>query len=331
MNSVEPRTRIGYLGPAGTYTEQALHNQPDLAAAVGQPYSSIPDVLAALAEGSVDAGFVPIENAIEGAVNVTQDTLAFDLSLLIQREVVLDVRLDLLALPDTTLEDVRAVVTFPVALAQCRTYLRSNLPDAQLQAATSTAEAARQLSEDQGQGQGVGEGEGVAVIASPRAAEVYGLQTLATAVEDHPGNKTRFLLLAGEGIPAATGRDKSSVVVFQRQNVPGSLIQILQEFAARRIDLTRLESRPARTNLGDYCFLLDFDGHIADPVVADCLRSLKMKQHDVKFLGSYPVASGSLDADGSTDKAVADEATVSVDPARSQADEWLDDLRSGIR
>ena len=339
MNIVEPSTRIGYLGPKGTYTEQALLSQPDLAAAVGQPYSSIPDVLTALAEGSVDAGFVPIENAIEGAVNVTQDTLAFDLSLLIQREVVLNVRLDLLALPKTKLSDVGVVMTFPVALAQCRNYLHQTLPDAQLQAATSTAEAARQLSEAQARD--------TAVIASPRAAEVYGLTSLATAIEDHPGNQTRFLLLSAAGIPAPTGHDKTSVVVFQSQNVPGSLLQILQEFAARRIDLTRLESRPARTNLGEYCFLLDFDGHIADEVVADCLRQIKVKQHEVKFLGSYPIANGSFgegdgagsggagsggsNTDGNEAAKAIERERQAATAARSQADDWLDGLRSGIQ
>ncbi len=342
MSPVEPRTRIGYLGPLGTYTEQALLTQPDLAAADGHPYSSIPDVLTALAEESVDVGFVPIENAIEGAVNVTQDTLAFDLSLLVQREVVLNVRLDLLALPKSKLTNIHTVTTFPVALAQCRTFLHENLPDAQLQASTSTAEAARQLSEKHD--------SGVAVIASPRAGDVYGLDAIATAIEDHPGNKTRFLLLSKEGIPAPTGRDKTSVVVFQRKNVPGSLLQILQEFAARGIDLTRLESRPARTNLGEYCFLLDFDGHIADEVVTDCLRNLKMKQHEVKFLGSYPIASsvGALGSSGGGDNSsgsaggganggggVVDSAIErerqAAAAARSEADDWLDRLRRGIQ
>ncbi len=324
MSTVEPHTRIGYLGPLGTYTEQALLSQPDLAAATGQPYSSIPDVLTALAQGSVDAGFVPIENAIEGAVNVTQDTLAFDLSLLIQREVVLNVQLDLLALPQSKLTDIQTVTTFPVALAQCRTFLHEKLPDAQLTASTSTAEAARQLSEENN--------SAVAVIASPRAGEVYGLDALATAIEDHRGNKTRFLLLAAEGVPAPTGRDKTSVVVFQRKNAPGSLLQILQEFAARGIDLTRLESRPTRTNLGDYCFLLDFDGHIADEIVTDCLRHLKMKQHEVKFLGSYPAASevGTADSadDGST--SVIEQERKAAAAARNEADNWLDGLRRGI-
>ena len=279
---VPAATRIGFMGPHGTFTEQALLGQPDLAVADTRPFDSIPDVLNGLVIGDVDLGFVPIENAIEGAVNVTQDTLAFDLDVRIQREVVLDVQLNLLALPGTQLTDIHTVVSFPVAVAQCRSFLREQLPDAEIQAATSTAEAARQVGDQRL--------EGVATISNPLAAELYGLEAVAEAVEDHTGNQTRFLLLAREGVPAPTGHDKTSVVVFQRANEPGSLLAILNEFAARNIDLSRLESRPTRRVLGDYCFLLDFEGHIGDEVVADCLRDLKMKQGDIKFLGSYPAA-----------------------------------------
>ncbi len=279
---VPAATRVGFMGPHGTFTEQALLSQPDLASADTRPFDSIPDVLNGLVTGEVDLGFVPIENAIEGAVNVTQDALAFDLDLRIQREVVLDVQLNLLALPGTQLADIHTVVSFPVAVAQCRSFLREHIPDAEIQAATSTAEAARQVGEQRL--------EGVATISNPLAAELYGLEAIAEAVEDHTGNQTRFLLLAREGVPGPTGHDKTSVVVFQRANEPGSLLAILHEFAARNIDLSRLESRPTRRVLGDYCFLLDFEGHIGDEVVADCLRDLKMKQGDIKFLGSYPAA-----------------------------------------
>ena len=279
---VPAATRVGFMGPHGTFTEQALLSQPDLAAADTRPFDSIPDVLNGLVTGEVDLGLVPIENAIEGAVNVTQDALAFDLDLRIQREVVLDVQLNLLALPGTQLADIHTVVSFPVAVAQCRSFLREHIPDAEIQAATSTAEAARQVGEQRL--------EGVATISNPLAAELYGLEAIAEAVEDHTGNQTRFLLLAREGVPGPTGHDKTSVVVFQRANEPGSLLAILHEFAARNIDLSRLESRPTRRVLGDYCFLLDFEGHIGDEVVADCLRDLKMKQGDIKFLGSYPAA-----------------------------------------
>lgn len=312
QSALPPDTRVGYLGPAGTYTEQALLGQSDLAAAVLRPYASIPDVLTALDEGSVDVGFVPIENAIEGAVNVTQDTLAFDLSLLIQREAVLDVSLDLIVRPNVGLHLVEEVVSFPVALAQCRTFLREHLPDARVQAATSTAEAARLVATEEQHARS-------AAIANPRAAEVYGLEALRTQIQDHPGNQTRFLLLAPSGIVAPTGHDKTSVVVFQHRNEPGSLLAILQEFAARRIDLSRLESRPTRQTLGDYCFLLDFAGHVGDEVVGDCLRQLRAKGHDVKFLGSYPAAGADAD-----DTRRANTATLDA------ADGWLAALRHQI-
>lgn len=299
------------MGPSGTFTEQALLTQPDLAAADKRAIGSIPDVLNALVVGEVDRGFVPIENAIEGAVNVTQDALAFDLDLLIQREVILDVQLDLLAAPGTSLADVTTVISFPVAVAQCRGFLRAELPEAQVDVATSTADAARLVSEGEA---------GMAAIANPLAARLYGLEPVAEAIEDHKGNQTRFLLLAREGVPAPTGHDKTSVVVYQRANEPGSLVTILHEFAARDIDLSRLESRPTRQGLGDYCFLFEFEGHIGDEVVSDCLRDLKMKQGDVKFLGSYPAA-GQADADRRLDS----------NQRWQDADAWMRDLRSQIR
>ncbi len=299
------------MGPSGTYTEQALLSQPDLAAADTRPVGSIPDVLNAVVEGEVDLAFVPIENAIEGAVNVTQDALAFDLDLLIQREVILDVELDLLAWPGTALADIDRVISFPVALAQCRAFLRENVPDAEVEAATSTADAARQVAEL---------GPGAAAIANPLAAELYGLEALERAIEDHPGNQTRFLLLGREGVPLPTGHDKTSVVVYQRANEPGSLVMILQEFAARNIDLNRLESRPTKHRLGDYCFLFEFEGHIGDEVVADCLRDLKMKQGDVKFLGSFPAA-------GQAGEVVRRDRNAKW----READEWTQALRSQIR
>ena len=299
------------MGPSGTFTEQALLSQPDLAAADTRPIGSIPDVLNALVTDEIELGFVPIENAIEGAVNVTQDALAFDLDLLIQREVVLDVQLNLLARPGASLSKVHTVISFPVAIAQCRAYLREHLPDAEIQVASSTADAARL----------VGEGaDGLAAIANPLAAQLYGLEPLAQAIEDHTGNQTRFLLLARDGVPQPTGHDKTSVVVYQRANEPGSLVTILHEFAARNIDLSRLESRPTRQGLGDYCFLFEFEGHIGDEVVADCLRDLKMKQGDVKFLGSYPAA-GAADADRHR---------VTNERWRD-ADAWMQALRAQIR
>ena len=309
-------TRIGYMGPHGTFTEAALATQSDLSQAALMPLISVPEVLSALDDGAVDYGFVPVENAIEGAVNVTQDALAFDFDFLIQREVVVNVQLDLMALPGTATADdlsaIHTVMSFPVAIAQCRAFLHGRLPNAEIEAATSTALAARRIAEEQL--------AGVAAIASPTAAEIYGLETVVASVEDHRDNQTRFLLLAKNQVPPASGNDKTSIVVFQNQNEPGSLLGILMEFEARRLDLSRLESRPTRRGLGEYCFLLDFEGHISDEVVADCLRALKMKQRDVKFLGSFPAANGS----SSSRERVTEEAWTS-------SDDWLKSLRRLIR
>ena len=305
-------TRIGYMGPHGTFTEAALATQSDLSQAALVPLISVPEVLSALDDGTVDYGFVPVENAIEGAVNVTQDALAFDFDFLIQREVVVNVQLNLMALPGTATADdlspIHTVMSFPVAIAQCRAFLHGRLPNAEIEAATSTALAARRIAEEQL--------AGVAAIASPTAAEIYGLDTVVTSVEDHRDNQTRFLLLAKNQVPPASGNDKTSIVVFQNQNEPGSLLGILMEFEARRLDLSRLESRPTRRGLGEYCFMLDFEGHISDEVVADCLRALKMKQRDVKFLGSFPTANGN----SSGRERVSEEAWTS-------SDDWLKSLR----
>jgi prephenate dehydratase len=303
--------RIGFLGPLGTFTEQALLSQDDLAAMELVPLTSIPDVLAATESGEVDLGFVPIENAIEGTVNVAIDPLAFEHELLIQREVVIGVHLNLMALPGTALADVTAVLSIPVANAQVRGWLTANLPGVPTIAANSTAEAAQQVGRDRV--------PGMAAVAPAVAAELYGLEILATEIEDHPENKTRFLLVAPDAVPAATGHDKTSIVCFQSADRPGSLLGILQEFAARALNLTKIESRPTKQSLGDYCFVIDFEGHVADDVVGDCLRELKAK-YDVKFLGSYPAA-------GEHGAAVRREAAA----AWRDADAWLRALRDAIR
>ena len=275
--------RIGFLGPEGTFTEQALLSQPDLAGLDLVALPSIPEVLAAVGDGRVDLGFVGIENSIEGAVTVTVDNLAFETDLLIQREVVMGVQMNLLAPSGMGLGDVRRVLSIPVATAQCRSFLRRELPEAASVATSSTAEAAQLVAGDEDDGH-------TAAIAPAVAAKVYGLDVLATDIEDHPDNATRFVVVARAGVPAPTGHDKTSVVIFQRFDRPGSLLTILQEFAARSINLTKLESRPTKKGLGHYCFLIDLEGHIGDELVADCLRNLKSKVEDVKFLGSYPAA-----------------------------------------
>src|SRR5215207_5140146 len=180
--------RIGFLGPFGTFTEQALLTQPDFASADLVPLASIPDVLAATAAGEVDVGFVPIENSIEGTVNVTLDTLTFETRLLVQREVVINVQLDLLVRPGTTLADVRTVVSIPMATAQVRNFLARELPGVTTEAANSTAEAAELVSK--------GHESGWAAVGPALAGELYGLEVLAEGIEDHPDNQTRFLAVS---------------------------------------------------------------------------------------------------------------------------------------
>lgn len=303
--------RVGFLGPFGTFTEQALLTQPDLAEAELVPFPTMADVLRAAETGEVDLGFVAIENSIEGTVNVTSDTLAFDVDVLIQREVVIPIQQHLMGVPGATLADVAEVVSIPHATAQARNFLHRELPAVRTRAADSTAEAARLVAE--------AADPKVAAIGNELAAGLYGLEILAGDIEDHPENQTRFVAVKPRVVPAPTGHDKTSIVVAQRHDRPGSLVAILQEFAARRINLTKLESRPTKKSLGDYCFLLDLEGHVADDVVADCLKALRTKHGDVKFLGSYPTAI----ADGAARRRDADDAS-------QAADSWLTEIRDRI-
>ncbi len=306
-----PATSVAFLGPEGTFTEEALLSEPDYAAMALEPRATITDVFEAVAGGAADLGFVPMENAIEGTVRDTLDALLFDFDLLIQREVLLDVHLHLMAPRGTHLGDVRRVVSFPVATAQCRKFLASQLPGAETAAANSTAEAARLLGERPE--------PGVAAIAPRLAAQLYDLTILTEDVEDFPDNQTRFVAVARTGIPVATGHDRTSIACFQHADRPGSLHGILGQFAARNINLTKLESRPTKRGLGDYCFVIDLDGHLSDEVVADCLRDLHASLADVKLLGSYPA--------GGTHAPVRRQ---EADEAWRRADAWLENLRAQI-
>ena len=302
---------VAYLGPPGTFTEEALLSEADLAGADLVALPTLDEVLEAVEVERVDLGFVPLENSIEGTVNAIVDSLVFDHDLLIQREVVLDVHLNLLARPETRLDDVRRVASFPHATAQCRRFLSSKLPGVELEAANSTADAASHL--------GRSARRGMAAIAPALSAKLYGLSVLAAAIEDHPGNQTRFVSLAKSGVPTPTGHDRSTIVCFQHADRPGSLHAILGQFAARGINLTKLESRPTKRGLGDYCFIIDLDGHVADEVVGDCLRDLHAELSQVKFLGSYPAA-GAHGAARRRSKAAAWRA----------ADAWISSLRDQI-
>jgi prephenate dehydratase len=307
---VLPTTTVAYLGPEGTFTEEALIGQADLANARRLPLTSFSEVLDAVDKGQADIGLVALENSIEGTVNVTLDQLIFAHNLWIVRELQLEVVQCLVGLSGTRLESVKRVLSMPVATAQCRTWLSHHLVGAAEETSPSTADAARQVAEAQD--------PHVAAIGTRRSAALYGLEVLASGIEDHDSNTTRFVLVARPdwGIPAPTGHDKTSIVCFQSSDHPGSLHMILGQFAARNLNLSKLESRPTKQALGEYCFVIDLAGHIADEVVADCLRDLHATLPAVKFLGSYPAGG----EDGEQRRQAASEAW-------SAADEWIQDLR----
>jgi prephenate dehydratase len=304
--------RIGYLGPPGTFTEEALLSQEDLADQELVPLVTVPDVLAATQRGDLEIGFVPIENSIEGTQTTTLDALVFEYDLLIQREVVIDVHMQLVGPKGLRLKDVTRVLAFPFAENQVRRFLAQRLPGAEVVPAHSNAEAARRLAEE--------ELPGTAAVSTALAAELYGLTVLQADIEDHADNATRFVAVAPAGIPAPTGHDRTSIACFQKADRPGSLHSILGQFSARNINLTKLESRPTKKALGDYCFIIDLEGHIADEVVADCLRDLHAQLKNVKYLGSYPAA-------GAHGPAI----RRGVQKAWQEADAWVAGLRAQIR
>ncbi len=270
--------RWAFLGPEGTFSHAALValGLEDVEA-VGCP--TIPDVFEAVESQECDRGIVPIENLIEGSVNATLDSLAFDHELTIQSESVLDVRHALIAAPGSKMADIRLVVSHPHATAQARRWLWKNLPGVEVCAANSTAEAVERA---------VGE-PGVAAVGTELAAELSGGLVLARSVEDHKGNQTRFVTL-GTGLRDRTGRDKTSLALFLHKDKPGALLMILSEFAYGGLNLTKIQSRPTKKQLGEYMFFVDLEGHVADPEVAMALDCLRLKLRTVKVLGSYPRA-----------------------------------------
>ena len=304
--------RVAFLGPPGTFTEEALLAADELDKEDLVECASILEVIRTVEDGDADEGIAPIENSIEGSVNETVDTLAFSSELLIQREVVRPISLNLVARTGTKPGNVETLVSLPYATAQCRDWLAATLPSVELVAANSTAGAVERVARSRR--------AGMAAIGTQLAAELYGLAVIVPDVEDHPENATRFVLL-GRGVPASTGHDKTSIVCFQREDRPGSLLSILQEFAARSINLVRLESRPTKEGLGRYCFVIDCEGHVEDELLADALRNLRAKHGGVKFLGSYPAA---LTEAGSARRR-------SAGQAWREAVGWLEEIRAEVR
>ena len=273
--------RIGYLGPPGTFTEEALLSIADLPTADFVPMATVPEIITAVESAQLDRGLVPIENSIEGSVNVTLDTLAFEThDVTIQREVVRPIRHALLARPGSALGGIAMVVSHPHATAQCRRFLAERLPRAEIHAANSTAEAAQMVAAT---------GAAWAAIGTPLAGRLNGLEVLVENIEDRPENSSRFVLVGRDG-PGPCGADKTSVVCFIEKDRPGSLLAILHEFSDRDINLLKLESRPTKQRLGEYCFFIDMEGHADEPPVSHALHSLGTKILEVKLLGSYPRA-----------------------------------------
>ena len=277
--------RVGYLGPAGTYSEEALRaSAPDGVEEV--PYPTIYDAVMAVHEGEVDRSVVPIENALEGAVSVTLDALALEASdVRIVAEVVHPIHHCAVAGRELELADVTRVVSHPQATAQCRAFLREHLSAAERVVAPSTADAVLSVRDSP---------EPAIALGSRLAAELYGCRILVANVEDHPDNATRFVWLA----PAAeTGEPelggKTSLVFWGGgDQSPGWLVRALREFADRGVNLTRIESRPRRTSLGHYMFFVDLEGGAGDPLVAEALAALRGQVEELRVLGSYTNASG---------------------------------------
>ena len=297
---------VGFLGPEGSFSHEAVRTLDDVEAI---PSPTFVDLLADVAAGRIDQALVPLENAIEGTVSATIDGLVFDHDLFIVRELVLPVHLHLLARPGVGVDDLTSVLSYVHALAQCRAFLAAH-SGVETRPTSSTSEAARLVAES---------AEPWAAIGSATAGALFGLATLESDVEDHPDNATRFVLVGRDAIAAPTGHDRTSIVCFQDADRPGSLYGILGRFAARDVNLTKLESRPTKRGLGDYCFVIEFEGHVADDVVADCLADLQAHLARVKFLGSYPVSG----REATTRRA-------EVDAARRAAAAWIDDLRGRV-
>ena len=301
---------LGYLGPAGTFTETALRTLPAAEQAELTPYVSVTAALEAVRRSEVDGAVVPLENSVEGSVSTTLDELAHGSPLQVIEEVLLPVSFVLLGRGDIPQPDLRVVATHPHAEAQCRRWLRDNVPEADVVLTPSTADAARAVSE----------GRYDAAIAAPIAAERYRLSVLAADVQDSAGAVTRFVLVRRPGpVPEPTGADRTSLFAFIRDDHPGALLEVLTEFAVRGINLSRIESRPEGDQLGRYFFSVDCEGHVADARVGEALSALRRVCADVRVLGSYPRA---------------DSRVTSVRPGTSDTDfqdaaDWLARLRRG--
>jgi prephenate dehydratase len=275
--------RIAYLGPAGTFTEDALGE-----AIPGGGYEplrtpTIHDAILAVERGEADRALAPIENSLEGSIRPTLDTLAFEVSAVtIVGEHDYRVRVHLIAREGVRVDDVEAVLSHPQPLAQCQRFLRERFPEVELRSVSSTAAAVRMVSES---------ARPWAALGARAAAALYDCELLLEGVEDQDDNVTRFVWIAPEGTePIGEGPWKTSLVFSEvGADHPGALVECLSEFSERGINLTRIESRPLRQGLGRYMFFCDLEGKAADSTVAEAIAALRTKAASVRILGSYPV------------------------------------------
>ena len=305
-------TRYGYLGPEGTFTSMALDAWQPAGSGERTAYGSVDAALTALRSGEIDGAMVPIENSVEGGVSATLDALASGDPLVVTGEVLVPITFVLAVRPGTTLADLRAVGTHSHAWAQVRGWMGEHLPDAVYVPTLSTAAAAEGLER--------GPQSYEAAVCAPAAARLHGLEVLADGIGDMQAAVTRFVLVARPGVlPEPTGADKTTVVLFQRDDHAGGLLALLEQFAARGINMTRLESRPTKESMGAYCFSIDLEGHVLDERVGEALMGLRRICAEVRFLGSYPRA----------DRQRASIAPLTSDGDFTAARSWLEEIRSG--
>jgi len=279
--------KIGYLGPEGTFSEEAgISYKKMLGKAKFIPYATFHDLLIDVDKGKLSEGIVPIENSIEGTIGMVTDMLVNEVNLKIKQELVIPVKNYLMAKVKVPLNKITEIISHPQPIDQCRTFLRKNLPKAKIHFAYSTAEAARQVASTM-----LIQNSGIpAAIATKAASKLYGLKIIRTDINDYPDNRTRFVVLA-KNDSKPSKNDKTSIVFSILRDRPGGLHNVLKEFAIRRINLTKIESRPTKRTLGDYYFFVDMRGHRTKKLIADALHQIKKKASFFKVLGSYPRAS----------------------------------------
>ncbi|MEI7034058.1 prephenate dehydratase [Streptomyces pratensis] len=300
-------TRYAYLGPEGTFTEVALRTLPEAATRELVPMLSVPAALDAVRSGEAAAALVPIENSVEGGISATLDELTGGEPLMIYREVLLSITFALLVRPGTKLQDIKTVTAHPAAQPQVRNWMAAHLPQAAWESAASNADGARLVQE----------GRYDAAFAGEFAAAIYGLEPLVTEIHDAENAQTRFVLVGRPARPSApTGADKTSVAIWLGDDHPGALLELLQEFAVRGVNLMLIQSRPTGEGIGNYCFAVDAEGHIADRRVGEALMGLKRICPKVRFLGSYPRAGVSADE-------VTPPRAGTSDTAFTEASDWL--------